>query len=80
MSLNIKNQEVCDLASSVAALTKTNKTEAIKIALQERLRVIGGESRLEKIHDILIGCKMSSTDIAASKKFESEMFDYLEHE
>ena len=37
MSLNIKNPETCRLAEELAALTNENKTQAITIALQERL-------------------------------------------
>ena len=37
MSLNIKNEETCRLAEELAALTKENKTQAITIALRERL-------------------------------------------
>ncbi len=37
MSLNIKNSETCRLAEELAALTAENKTEAITVALRERL-------------------------------------------
>ncbi len=37
MSLNIKNEETCRLAEELATLTKENKTQAITIALRERL-------------------------------------------
>ena len=37
MSLNIKNPETNRLAEELAALTNENKTQAITIALQERL-------------------------------------------
>ncbi len=37
MSLNIKNPETCRLAEELAALTNENKTQAITIALRERL-------------------------------------------
>jgi len=36
MALNIKNQEVERLASEVAKITHVSKTEAIRIALEER--------------------------------------------
>ncbi len=36
MALNIKNQQVENLANEVAALTGENKTEAIRKALEER--------------------------------------------
>lgn len=37
MSLNIKNPETCRLADELAELTGENKTEAITVALRERL-------------------------------------------
>ncbi len=37
MSLNIKNPETCRLAEELAELTSENKTQAITIALRERL-------------------------------------------
>ena len=37
MSLNIKNQETCELARELAELTNDTMTSAITIALQERL-------------------------------------------
>lgn len=37
MSLNIKNAETCRLAEELSELTSENKTEAITVALRERL-------------------------------------------
>lgn len=37
MSLNIKKEEICRLAEELAALTGETKTEAITVALRERL-------------------------------------------
>ncbi len=37
MSLNIKNEETCRLATELARLTGETKTGAITVALQERL-------------------------------------------
>ena len=37
MSLNIKNEETCRLASELAELTGETKTGAITVALRERL-------------------------------------------
>ena len=37
MSLNIKNQETCQLATELAELTGETKTGAITVALKERL-------------------------------------------
>jgi antitoxin VapB len=53
MALNIKNAEVERLAAEVAELAQESKTEAIRVALQERasrLRMChGGLSREERI-------------------------------
>ena len=53
MALNIKNAEVERLAAQVAELAKESKTEAIRVALQERasrLRMYHGSlSREERI-------------------------------
>jgi antitoxin VapB len=49
MALNIKNAEVERLASELAAMNGETKTEAIRIALEERRRrltvLAGGEDR-----------------------------------
>ena len=37
MSLNIKNEETCRLAAELAQLTGETKTDAITVALRERL-------------------------------------------
>ena len=37
MALNIKNAEACRLAEELAELTSENKTQAITVALRERL-------------------------------------------
>ena len=43
MSLNIKNQETCELARELAELTDDTMTGAITIALRERLEQVKQE-------------------------------------
>ena len=56
MSLNIKNEETCDLARELAELTGETMTGAITIALRERLErerhQRSAEARFEAIHAI----------------------------
>ena len=47
MSINIKNQEACDLASELAQLTGETMTGAITVALRERLEREKGERSAE---------------------------------
>ena len=53
MSLNIKNDETCRLASDLAQLTGETKTGAITIALRERLarerRRRDADARIEEL-------------------------------
>lgn len=44
MALNLKNEEVERLASEVARMTGESKTEAIRLALQERRERLKGRS------------------------------------
>jgi len=56
MALNIKNAEVERLAAEAAELARESKTEAIRRALQDRvrrLRLQGGKSRQDRVQDIL---------------------------
>jgi antitoxin VapB len=57
MALNIKNAEVERLAAQAAELAHESKTEAIRKALEERLRRLrmhrGGRTRDERIEAIL---------------------------
>ncbi len=46
MSLNIKNAETCRLAEELAELTHESKTEAITVALRERLERERGRRHL----------------------------------
>ena len=56
MSLNIKNQETCRLASELAELTGETMTGAITVALKERLerekRERSFEDRVRELHTI----------------------------
>ena len=56
MSLNIKNEETCRLASELANLTGETMTGAIKVALMQRLererRERSVEARTRELHAI----------------------------
>ena len=56
MSLNIKNEETCRLASELANLTGETMTGAIKVALMQRLererRASSVEARTRELHAI----------------------------
>lgn len=60
MSLNIKNEDTCRLASELASLTGETMTRAITVALQERLerelRSRSVEARMEAIEAISQRC------------------------
>ena len=52
MALNLKNDEVERLAAEVAGITGESKTEAIRVALQERQQRLKGltiEQRRERV-------------------------------
>jgi antitoxin VapB len=58
MALNIKNPEVESLAAEVAKLAHESKTEAIRVALQERafrLRAYRGKMSREQRIDAALG-------------------------
>lgn len=66
MSLNIKNDETCRLASELANLTGETMTGAITVALRERLereqRSRSVEARLEAIEAISRRCAILLRD------------------
>ena len=62
MSLNIKNEETCRLAEELAAITKENKTQAITIALRERLER-EKRRREERVEAILAFGKRASANM-----------------
>jgi len=56
MALNLKNDEVERLATAVARMTGESKTEAIRVALQERQERLKGrttEQRRERVMKFL---------------------------
>lgn len=61
MSLNIKNEETCRLAGELAQLTGETMTEAITVALRERLererRERSVETRILKLRAIRKRCR-----------------------
>ena len=63
MSLNIKNEETCQLASELAQLTGETMTGAITVALRERLERERKERDVETlVQDLLaIGHRCAST-------------------
>ena len=61
MSLNIKNPETCRLAEELAELTKENKTQAITIALQERLE------RLRRDREARVRAEIESMEAIAQQ-------------
>lgn len=66
MSLNIKNDETCRLASELASLTGETMTGAITVALQERLereqRSRSVEARMQKLREIGERCSKLLAD------------------
>ena len=60
MSLNIKNDETCQLASELARLTGETMTGAVTVALRERLererRVRSAQRRLREMRAIAERC------------------------
>lgn len=66
MSLNIKNEEACRLASELASLTGETMTGAITVALQERLereqRSRSVEARMQKLREIGERCSKLLVD------------------
>ena len=60
MSLNIKNEETCELARELATLTGESMTGAITVALRERLererRDRSLESRIQELQSIARRC------------------------
>ncbi|MCY3960563.1 MAG: type II toxin-antitoxin system VapB family antitoxin [bacterium] len=82
MSLNIKNDETCRLASELANLTGETMTGAITVALQERLereqRSRSIEARMEAIEAIAQRCSKLLRDGGPSAVDHGD-FLYDEH-
>jgi antitoxin VapB len=53
MALNIKNPEVVRLAAEVADATGETRTQAVLVALQERLQRIRGRRRASSLGEVL---------------------------
>ena len=60
MALNIRNQETEELAETLAKLTGETKTQAVKVALRERLqrfqRRRTGRQLSEELNEIALYC------------------------
>lgn len=60
MALNIRNEEADRLAEAIAKLTGESKTEAVRVALSERLRRLRGErvgpSLVDELEQIALRC------------------------
>ena len=81
MSLNIKNQETCGLASELAALTGETMTGAITVALKERLERERRErsfgDRVRELHTI--GQRCAGLLLDGPSSLEHGDFLYDEH-
>lgn len=55
MSLNLKNDEVVNLANEVALLAHETKTEAVRRSLEERRARLLGQSRRQPLGQFLSG-------------------------
>ncbi|UYN95699.1 MAG: type II toxin-antitoxin system VapB family antitoxin [Enhydrobacter sp.] len=77
MPLTIRSEEVNRLAEALASRKRVNKTEAVKLALENELRrldqAIPLRERLRPIQD-RIG-KRPATGLAADKKFYDDLSD-----
>jgi len=75
MPLNIRSEEVNRLAKELASRTQTNKTEAVKLALQNELRrrddAVPLRDRLRPIQDRVLS--RSTTGQEADKAFYDEI-------
>ncbi len=79
MSLNIKNEETCRLASELAELTGETKTGAITVALHERLqreqRARGVEARLQEMRAISRRCASMLRDGPSAEEHGDYLYD-----
>ena len=90
MALRIKNEETCRLAAELAELTGETKTEAITVALRERLerqrhgREAEVEARLERMRTIAKEAaallRNSSPPLADGEELSITHGDYLHDE
>ena len=79
MSLNIKNEETCRLASELAGLTGETMTGAITVALKERLereqRERSVEARVRELHAIGQRCARLLRDGPAAADHGDLLYD-----
>ena len=79
VSLNIKNEETCRLASELAALTGETKTGAITVALKDRLerekRERSVEARLRKMRAISRRCASLLRDGPSAEAHGDFLYD-----
>ena len=79
MSLNIKNEETCRLASELAELTGETKTGAITVALRERLereqRERSVEVRTEELLAIGRRCAATLRDGPSAEEHGDFLYD-----
>lgn len=75
MALNIRNDEVNRLAERLAARKRLNKTDAVKLALENELRRLDEalplKERLRALQERV--CKRPATGLAADKAFYDEL-------
>ena len=75
MPLNIRSEAVNQLAEKLAARARTNKTEAVKIALENELRrldqAVPLRERLRPLQDRLL--RRPATGLEADKAFYDEL-------
>lgn len=79
MSLNIKNEETCRLASELAQLTGETMTGAITVALRERLererRERSVEARIQKLRVIRKRCRSLLKDGPSAVEHGNFLYD-----
>lgn len=79
MSLNIKNEEACQLAGELARLTGETKTGAITVALRERLarekRRRDVDARVKELHAIGQRCAKLMGEGASSLEHGDLLYD-----
>ena len=79
MSLNIKNEDTCELAADLAALTGETMTGAITVALQERLereiRARSIETRVRELQAIGRSCASLLEDGPSSAEHGGLLYD-----
>ena len=78
MGLNIKSGEVYELAREVAARTGSNLTQAIRVALEEKLerlnRSVDREAVLRRVDEIV---KRSGPTAAGMSSDHDDLYDEL---